>query len=249
MMNNEISPLQMSKQALRNVNLSYASSILEDHIRIAEREKHTYAQFIKAILDDELAHRRQRRIKERLRQSRIPVKKTIDSFDFSFPSGINKQLILSLFDFSFIREKKNVILIGPPGVGKSHISSALVFQACLNDYKCRFITAMNLISELNASLSENTFISCLKRYSAFDLLIIDELGYIPAEKQGAPLLVPVISHRSDAGSVVITTNRPCEERGPGWKGDATRAGAILARLVPHGLIIQIAGQRYRVGKD
>ena len=160
------------------------------------------------LLDEEIAYRKGNRIKKLLKSSTIEVKKTIDNFDFTYPDKINQQLIKSLFDLSFIGQKSNVILLGPPGIGKSHIALALAYTACINDYRCRFTTAMNLINELNSSLSDNTFLRCMKRIIALDLLIIDELGYLPIDKQGSDLLFQVISNRYERGSVIITTNKP-----------------------------------------
>jgi DNA replication protein DnaC len=116
----------------------------------------------------------------------------------------------------------------------------------MNDHKCRFTTAVNLVHELAASLSDNSFLKLMRRYVAFDLLIIDELGYLPVDKQGADLLFQIISNRYETGSVVVTTNRPFADWGKVFNNDATLAGAIIDRLAHHRIIIEIEGKSYRV---
>ena len=232
--------------SLKKVHLVYSSQHIHKHLSLAESENLSYAQFIEHLLEEEINHRRQRRIAGRLRQSKLKVRKTLENFDFSFPDKIDAKLVKTLFDLRLINENKNVILIGPPGVGKTHIASALCYYACLNDYKCRFTTAMNLINELTASLSDNSFLTLMKRYASLDLLIIDELGYLPVEKQGADLLFQIISNRYETGSVVITTNRPFADWGKVFNNDTTLAGAMIDRLAHHRIIIEIEGPSYRV---
>jgi len=237
------------KSSLQKINLAHSSQVIDDHISKAVHSNLSYEDFMQQILDDEIEHRRESRIRQRLRQSQLKITKTLDSFDFKHPNKINSQLVRSLFALNFINEKKNAIFLAAPGLGKTHIASAIVLHACLNDYRCRFTTAMNLINELNASLSDNTFLAAMKRFIKYDLLVIDELGYLPVDKQGADLLFQIISNRYECGSVIITSNRPFKEWGKIFNGDNILASAIIDRLVHHCEIIKIEGNSYRVRKN
>jgi DNA replication protein DnaC len=236
------------KKQLKQVFLSHSANTIDDHITNAIKHELSYEQFMKNMLTDEICYRKTKRIETRVRNAHIPVIKSIEHFDFTFPRKIPKQLIVSLINGKFIDEKKNIILLGSPGVGKTHLASALTYQACLNDFNCRFITAINLINELNASLCDNTFLKCLKRFSKYQLLVIDELGYLPVDKQGCDLFFQVISNRYELGSIIITTNRPFREWAEIFNGDSILAGAIIDRLIHHSEVIKIEGDSYRVSK-
>lgn len=229
------------KKHLQNLRLVHSVQTIDQHLKEAFRNDHSYEKFLQNLLEDEISYRKTKRIETRIRTAKIPVIKSLESFDFSHAKTIPKQLILSLLNLKFIEEKKNVILIGPPGIGKSHIASALIHYACLNDVKCRFITAINLINELHASLSDNSFLNCLKRFNSYQLLVIDELGYLPVNKQGCDLFFQIISNRYEMGSIIITTNRPFRDWGDIFNGDPTLTGAIIDRLIHHSEVVKIEG--------
>jgi DNA replication protein DnaC len=236
------------KAQLQTLLLAHTAQTIEQHLEQVSHQPCSFEQFLSDVLAEEINHRQVKRIESRIRQAQIPLIKSIESFDFDFPKQIPKQLILSFLSGEYIEQKKNIILLGAPGVGKTHIATALAHQACLNDFSCRFITAINLIHELNASLCDNSFLKCLKRFTRYQLLVIDELGYLPVDKPGCDLFFQVISNRYEMGSVIITTNRPFREWGDIFNGDSTLAGAIIDRLIHHCEVIKIEGDSYRVNQ-
>jgi len=233
-------------QALLSLHLKTMAEMLEEILKQGEKENLSTVDILSLLASQEIASREQRRVKTRVAQANFPVLKTLDSFDFSFPKSINKSQILSLFDLHFVEKKENAILMGPPGTGKTHIGLALGYQACLHGMKTLFTTAMNLINQLSASLADHSFLKAMKLFTSPSLLIIDELGYLPVDKQGAELLFQVISNRYECGSIVVTTNRAFRDWGAILNNDNTLASAMIDRLVHHGALVQIKGDSYRV---
>lgn len=234
------------KDLLLTLRLKAMAEILEETLKKAQTDNLSPVDIITLLASQEIAERQERLVKTRITQAHFPVIKTLDAFDFSFPKSINKSLILNLFDLHFVEQKHNVIIMGPPGTGKTHLALALGYQACLQRIKTGFTTAMNLINLLSASLADNSFLKTMKNFTSTRILIIDELGYLPVDKQGAELLFQVISNRYECGSIIITTNRAFRDWGKILNNDNTLASAAIDRLVHHGTLVQIKGDSYRV---
>lgn len=236
------------EEYLRYLKLSTLEKCYEEICQKAAQANLPYENFLLGLLTEEVMAKKQRAIHKRIRLARFPTVKTIDSYDFQWPKSINKKLILELLELKFIEKKSNVIILGPPGLGKSHLGLSIGFRACQEGIKTLFTTAMNLINHLQASFSDNSFLQTMKRYTTPPLLIIDELGFLPIDKQGSDLLFQVISNRYECGSIILTTNLAFRDWGKIFNNDNVLASAIVDRLVHHSDMVKIEGESYRVKK-
>ncbi len=193
----------------------------------------------------EVTKRHENGVRARITAAHFPVIKTIESFDFSLQPQLPKAKLLELFDCTFIENRRNVICIGPPGTGKTHALLSLGLAACTRGYRTIFVTAAELLMSLIAAKREGRLDRKLRSYERYDIVLIDELGYIPFEREATDLLFQIISQRYERGSIAITTNLAF----PDWTNifpDPMAATAVIDRLVHHGTVFEFEGESQRL---
>jgi len=207
----------------------------------------SYTDFLEEILSTELKMRQQRSRTMLVRMAGFPALKTLDRFDFAFAAGVPNKLIRELSTLAFIERKENVILLGPSGVGKTHIAIALGYLATQAGIKTRFISAADLVLQLTTAIRQERYAQVMsKQVLPPKLLIIDEVGYLPLKADEANLFFQIITKRYERGSIIITSNLPFGHWASTFSNDAALTAAILDRLLHHSHIVQIKGESYRL---
>lgn len=238
----QIERIQEQMQRLRLVRtVDRIPSLLED----ASRRELSYTDFLEELLAAELTGKHERNTAMRVSMAHFPFKKSLESFDFKFQPSLDPKLVRELATGRFIANADNVLLLGPPGVGKTHLAVALGMQACAQGYRTLFTTAAGLITALTRAQSENRIEEKLKLLTQPKLLIVDEIGYIPLDRNGANLMFQLVSRRYERGSILVTSNQSLT----GWAevfGDPIIATAILDRLLHHSTTLNIKGESYRL---
>jgi DNA replication protein DnaC len=233
---------------LNHLFLFHAAKICEEAANIAAKENLSHQDFLLRLLEVERFGRYESRVKRLIKAAKFPAIKTLDSFDWSHPSGIPKQFILKTAQqLDFIDKHEHLIFVGSGGVGKTHLAQAIGVTACQRGIRTLFTTAADMINLLVASQADHGVGRALKRFTSPRLLIIDELGYLPLDKHGRDLFFQVISKRADTGSVILTTNKAFKDWEEVFQDNAV-ATAIAERLIEHGEVIKIEGSSYRVKK-
>ena len=243
--NAQTTPDELQGQ-LDYLKLQFMREHLEELARQAAADGWSHAEFLARLVDGEAALRQDRARARRIRQARFPVLKTLDQFDFTWPVKINRLAIRNLFRLKFIEDKANVLLVGGVGLGKSHLAIALGYAACEAGFRVRFTTAIDVINTLSAAHATGRIEAELKKYIRPDLLVMDELGYLPIDKHGADLLFQIISHRYERGSIVLTTNKAFKHWPSIFNNDSTLTSAILDRILHHAETLIIEGKSYRM---
>lgn len=205
-----------------------------------------HAEYFERLLQGETDIRWDNAIQRRIRMARFPVIKTLEQFVWNWPKKINQQQVKHLFRLDFIADKANVIMLGGVGLGKTHLATAIGYEACLRGYPVLFTTAVDVINTLSAAQNAGQLKNGLKKYLKPSLLILDELGYLPIDKRGADLLFQVISGRYEKGSLLITSNRAYKDWPEIFNNDATLTSAMLDRLLHHADTVVIEGKSYRM---
>ncbi len=239
-------PLEPLESNLKYLKLPYIVAHYTEMVNMAAKEEWSHLKFLNTLIEGETEFRKDRATERRIRQARFPVIKTLDDFDWSWPKKINKMQVQNLFKLNFVKKKANVIFLGGVGLGKTHLTTALSYTACLNGTTVLFTTAIDVINNLSAARETGRFQQELKKYLKPSILALDELGYLPIDKHGADLLFQVISHRYEQGSLIISTNRAFKNWPEIFNNDATLTSAILDRLLHHAETVVIEGPSFRM---
>ena len=238
-------PQVLLQHHLRKLKLPTFQSEYAKLARQCATEGKDHVQYLLRLCELELIERERRMIERRIKAAKFPATKSLDSFDFKAMPSLNKPLTMELARCAFVDRRENDIALGPSGTGKTHVTLGLGLAACQKGLKVRFATASVLVHELIEATDERRLQRLQKTLASQDLLIIDELGFVPLSKTGAELLFEVISQRYERGSIIITSNLPFDE----WTevfGSERLTGAILDRLTHHVHILEMNGESFRL---
>lgn len=229
---------------LSRLYLPRIAHILQDVVQSAQSGGQSYLQFLDALLEEEVACKEQRRIDTTLKISGLPFLKTLDEFDFAFQPHLDRRLVHTLFDLTFLSRKENVVFLGPPGVGKTHLAVALAVKACQCGQSIFFTTMADLIDKLKTDANAGKAGRGRSHYKSA-LVIVDEVGYTPITREECHLFYRFIATRYERSSTIITSNKAFGD----WQElfhDPVIVTAILDRLLHHSVVVNIKGNSYRL---
>jgi len=241
----EATSLVLLRHHLKALRLPTITAECEKLARQAAAEGADHLTYLLQLSELELLERERKAAERRLKAARLPTHKTLEGFDFAVRPSVNKLLLCELARCEYIERRQNVLFVGNPGTGKTHLAIALAMAACAQGYRVRFFRLTELVTLLMEARDERSLLGLKARLAKLDLLVLDELGYVPASKIGAELLFDVISSAYERSSLIVTTNLPFES----WTevlGSERLTGATLDRLTHRCQIIETKGESYRL---
>jgi DNA replication protein DnaC len=247
--NNTTAAVADEKKLVEHLNSLKLYSFLDhygDTAKLAAKHQWSYPQYLAELSRSEINQRNDRSTQRRIKQARFPAIKTLDSFDWNWPKKINRLQVQNLFRIAFAQQNSNVIFLGGVGLGKTHLSTALAYQACLKGFTVLFTSAIDIVNTLSAAVHTGRLKTEIKKYLKPGILVVDELGYLPVDKAGADLLFQVISQRYEKGPIILTTNKPFKKWAEIFNNDSTLTSALLDRLLHHAETVVIEGKSYRM---
>jgi DNA replication protein DnaC len=233
------------REAARRLHLGNLEENLDALLARAETTTMGYLEFLDLVLEDETGVRESRRFTNALKLSGLPHHKTLDEFDFAFQPDLDPRKVKDLATLAFVQSRSNVALLGPPGVGKTHLAVSLAVAACQAGFSIYFTTLDDLVRNLKEAESTGRFAKKLQTYLKPSVLVVDEVGYLPLGRPEANMVFQLVTRRYERGSIIVTSNRAFSEWGQVF-GDEVLASAILDRLLHHCEVISINGPSYRL---
>ena len=234
---------------LKKLRLPQIREIYDQRIDQAAEEEWGYRKFLKQLLQEEVTNRHQNRLERRKKKAGFPFEKTLNQFEFNFRPKLKKRVFQTYTEPRFVTEGKDLILIGPPGTGKTHLSVGIGLAQIKNDFKVKFKNVQSLAGELQGAERRDAKDELLNQLIKVDLLILDEFGYLPLKEELGPFLYELIAGRYEEKSTVITSNKSLNEWGKTLR-DNSLAQALIDRLIHHGEVYYLEGDSYRMkGKE
>jgi DNA replication protein DnaC len=233
-------------QQLDYLRLPFVKAHYAELAQQAAQQPWTHVEYLGRLIDGQYQQRLQHTVQLRVKAARFPVLKTLEQFQWDWPKKINRLQVQHLFRLDFLSQKANVIFLGTVGLGKTHLATALGYAACLEGHSVLFANAINVINHLSAAQRKSTLRTELRKYLRPEILILDEVGYLPIDQHGADLLFQVISQRYERGSILLTTNKPFKQWPGIFNNDSTITAAMLDRLLHHVQTVIIEGTSFRM---